>query len=103
MQKILATCSDLVNTQEELRLYQIRFQQVSETMFCRMRNAQSTNQINASFMREMIPHHEGAIQMSKNALRYPICPGLKPILENIISSQEQGVLEMQRLLRCVPA
>jgi len=103
MQDALKSCSDLVNTQEDLRLYQICFHQISETMFCKMQNARSTNQINANFMREMIPHHEGAIQMSGNALRYPICSELKPILEEIISSQERGVLEMRRLLCRIPA
>ena len=52
-------------------------------------------------MREMIPHHRGAIQMSENALSFPICPELIPILEAIIRSQTQGVQDMERLLRCL--
>lgn len=48
----------------------------------------------------MIPHHQGAIYMSENALRYCICPQLQPILENIIVSQRQEVREMNRLLGC---
>ena len=66
-----------------------------------MCNACSDNNINADFMREMIPHHQGAIKMSKNVLQYPICPELDSILQAIITSQEKGVLEMRRLLRCL--
>jgi len=36
--------------------------------------------------------------MSQNALKFCICPELKPILESIIDSQEKGVQEMQQLL-----
>lgn len=49
----------------------------------------------------MIPHHMGAIRMSENALRFPICPELIPILTAIISSQKRGVQEMEKLLQCI--
>ena len=38
----------------------------------------------------MIPHHQGAIRMSENALRYLLCPGLIPLLDAIIVSQKKG-------------
>lgn len=101
MQNALSQCDTQTDTQCDLRLYQECVQQIMQTMFRRMRTAVSTNQINANFMREMIPHHIGAIRMSENALRYSICPELVPILEAIITSQEQGVREMKRLLQCM--
>ena len=101
MQNILAHCSKLSNSEQAQCLYDRRFRQITQTMFSRMRNACSDNNINANFMREMIPHHQGAIQMSKNVLQYPICPGLNPILQAIITSQEKGVREMQQLLQCI--
>ncbi|MFR1761526.1 DUF305 domain-containing protein, partial [Frisingicoccus sp.] len=70
-------------------------------MFCDMGNARVTNQVNCDFMWEMIPHHRGAVEMSKNALRYHICPELRPILEAIITSQERGIRQMCHLLRCM--
>jgi len=66
-----------------------------------MGSAYATNNINANFMREMIPHHRGAIRMSENALRYNICPELKPILDAIITSQQKGIEQMNQLLRCI--
>ncbi len=100
MEAALCSCSAMQNTDIELSLYQHRYKQITEKMFSQMRNAPSTNDINADFMREMIPHHEGAIQMSENTLRFPICPELNPILHAIITSQRNGIRKMIRLLRC---
>lgn len=99
MEKVLKTCSEMTDTEYDLCRYQEKAQNISQTMFCRMRNAVSSNDINANFIREMVPHHEGAIALSENALRYPICPELVPILDAIIVSQRRGVCEMKRLLR----
>lgn len=101
MRRALHTCDSYANTYQELCRYQQCFQQITQMMFCGMRNAPATDCLNADFMREMIPHHKGAIRMSKNALRFPICPELKPILEAIITSQEQGMQEMEQLLCCL--
>lgn len=99
MEAALCRCSGCVNSQQELCLYQKRFDHIANTMFTRMNNACRGNDINGNFIREMIPHHEGAIQMSKNALCFPICPELVPILEAIITSQEKEVRQMKCLLR----
>ncbi len=100
MQDALAACALLTNSERERCCYEKRYHQITQTMFSQMRNACADDNINASFMREMIPHHEGAIRMSENALCFPICPALSPILHAIITSQEKGVCEMRQLLRC---
>lgn len=99
MEQVLSHCEKLLNTQNDLCQYENQFGKITRVMFSQMRNACSDNNINADFMREMIPHHQGAIRMSKNALQYPICTELVPILQAIITSQEKGVQEMERLLR----
>lgn len=98
METALCTCSMVENTQPCREEYLRRFQAITRTMFTCMGTARATNQISANFMREMIPHHKGAIRMSEGALRYPICPELKPILQAIITSQKAGVREMECLL-----
>ncbi len=98
MRQSLNICTDLKNSSRELCLYQRNFHQITQTMFSEMNCACSSNNINKNFIREMIPHHEGAIRMSKNALRFPVCPELIPILNAIITSQEKGVRKMQCLL-----
>jgi len=101
MRKALSACDARENTCRELCRYENRFRQITETMFREMGSAPASGDLNADFIREMIPHHLGAIRMSENALRFPICPELKPILEAIITSQEAGVREMRRLLDCI--
>ena len=63
-----------------------------------MKRAPRTERIPCDFIREMIPHHEGAIRMSENALRFSLCPELIPILDAIIISQKEGVRQMRKLL-----
>jgi len=100
MQKALGQCSEVQNSRRELCKYQEAIQQITQGMFSEMREACAANGINGNFMREMIPHHQGAIRMSENALQYDICPALRPILQAIIASQQEGVRKMERLLRC---
>ena len=95
MTEALNGCSSMKNTEEELQLYMQNYHQITQNMFAKMGDAFASNDINADFMREMIPHHKGAIQMSENALAFPICPELTPILQSIITSQEKGIQEME--------
>lgn len=98
MRQVLGVCRCRKNSGQEICRYQERTQQILHTMFSQMKCACASNQINADFMREMIPHHRGAVEMSENALQSDICPELVPILNAIIVSQKQGICQMQRLL-----
>ncbi len=99
MKRALVCCERVLNTRQDLCRYEKQLDRIKEVMFSQMRSACSDNDINADFMREMIPHHQGAVRMSENALKYPICPELVPILRTIITSQEKGIREMESLLR----
>lgn len=99
MENALCACEELSSSRGDIRSYQRCFKQITREMFRGMRTARVTDNISANFMREMIPHHKGAIRMSENALRFQICPELEPILKAIIASQERGVCEMEQLLR----
>lgn len=101
MERILRYCSRMRTDNQELSCYQKNFREIADTMFADMQNACTVNDINANFMYEMIPHHLGAINMSQNALNFPICSELKPILESIITSQQKGVCEMEELLSII--
>ncbi len=100
MEAIKEQCREKTNTPQELGAYQNAIQNIKRIMFSEMGNAYTTNSIDGDFMREMIPHHMGAVRMSRITLEYPICPELVPILEAIIASQERGIIQMQQLLRC---
>lgn len=98
MERIVRSCSRIKNSSQELSCYQNNSREIMDIMFADMKNACTVNDINANFMYEMIPHHLGAVNMSQNALNFPLCADLKPILESIITSQQRGVHEMEELL-----
>lgn len=98
MCNIEVSCSKKENFEKDVSLYQKRVNQIMQVMFQGMQDAKVTNSVNEDFIREMIPHHKGAIEMSENALQYYICQELKPILQAIIVSQRRGVRQMSQLL-----
>ncbi len=103
MLQIKQECSALTNTQQDLHQYQRNTNKILQTMFSHMKNARATNNISCNFMREMIPHHRGAVEMSTNALMFDICSELVPILQAIIKLQKEGIRQMQQLskeIRC---
>lgn len=101
MKDVECCCNKVRNSDCNLCKYQCRIDEIMRIMFSEMRSALSTNRINCNFIREMIPHHRGAVRMSETTLRYDICPELKPILNAIITSQKRGIMQMQNLLRCL--
>lgn len=101
MQKILCTCGRQADAGQDLSVYQRRMDQIMHIMFSDMRCTYTSNRVDCNFMREMIPHHRGAVEMASTTLQYPICPELNPILQAIITSQKRGILQMQSLLQCI--
>ncbi len=98
MDEALSICNQLTNPQVDLRLYQRRMDLIYREMYAKMGSAPESNALAAVFMREMIPHHHGAIRMAENALKYDISTELVPILRSIITQQRQGVAQMRALL-----
>ena len=85
----------------ETKNYLTRFYCILEEMIQGMTSAELTGSISSNFIVQMIPHHEGAVEMSENALMFCICPELIPVLEAIITSQKRGIMQMDQLLRCI--
>lgn len=99
MQQIELGCETQANATRDVLLYQQKMRQIMQMMFHQMKNAKETDRINCDFMWEMLPHHEGAVRMSRNALQYCVSSDLKPILDSIITSQDRGIREMKNLQR----
>ncbi|KKS13824.1 MAG: hypothetical protein UU71_C0042G0009 [Parcubacteria group bacterium GW2011_GWB1_41_6] len=53
------------------------------------------NNIDEHFIEQMIPHHDGAIDMAKLALQKAKRPEIKTLAENIISAQEKEITDMR--------
>lgn len=98
MEQIYSSTSGYENTQEDRICYTEKYCSVVNTMFCKMKRACKSSDINLNYINEMIPHHEGAIHMCKNLLKYNIDPRLKEEAETIISEQENGVKELKALI-----
>ncbi len=97
MESILCSCTRLENPPEAVRRYQQRMNAIMNTMFIRMRRAKATRRVNCDFLREMVPHHMGAVEMASTTLQFDICPELVPILQAIITSQKAGIAQMEAL------
>lgn len=101
MQNALCCCVEVSNSCSDLCEFQCRMNTIMKNMFEEMNCAGVDNNTDCDFIREMIPHHMGAVKMSETALCYCICDELKPILEAIILSQERGIAQMEELSNCL--
>lgn len=54
------------------------------------------DQFDLRFINAMVPHHEGAVTMAKEALQNSDRPQIKELAQNIIASQQQEITQMQQ-------
>lgn len=68
-------------------------------MLANMRGKTGT-ELEKAFIQDMIPHHQGAVDMAKLLLQDPtIKPELKAFAEKIITAQESEITQMNEWLR----
>lgn len=69
-----------------------------DAMVTAMEDIKPTGNVDKDFLQEMMPHHDGAINMSLNILRYTNNLEVKQMAENIIKKQSTEIREMDKLL-----
>ncbi|WP_291650183.1 DUF305 domain-containing protein [Clostridium sp.] len=79
--------------------YLAEYNKIKDKMFKEMQGVEITDNVDANFLQEMIYHHEGAIGMAKDILKYTKDPELRRLAENIVTTQSKGVEEMKSLLK----
>ena len=84
MKSILNTTQGYGNSYIDVNMYQSRFFHITTSMVTKMVSSIRTHFIDMNYIKEMIPHHEGAVLMCENLLQYHIDPRLKQVAQSII-------------------
>ncbi len=70
-----------------------------DKMHADMMGTAYTGDADADFVRGMIPHHQGAIDMAKVELKHGKDPVIRKLAEGVIKAQEAEIKQMQDWLK----
>ena len=95
MKQIVRTTQTRANMPNQVSSYESAYLCITKNMINRMKGSLRTQNINLDFTSEMIPHHEGAVEMCNNLLKYPVDQRLRLMAESIIKEQTKGIEELK--------
>lgn len=83
----------------QAKRYLFQYDEILKQMADKMLSQEVTNSITINFIKCMIPHHQAAIEMSKNVLQYTRYQPLEKIAKNIIQMQTIGIEQMREIAK----
>ncbi|MFS0783997.1 DUF305 domain-containing protein [Bacillus sp. 1P06AnD] len=89
--------------QQKEAIYLQNYNSILRLMIKEMDAAEKTGDPSIDFLNEMIPHHEAAISMSENELKYGGDRKVKKLADQIITDQLKGVSQMKAMLKRLKA
>lgn len=98
LENALGPAGQLLNPQQDLRLYQRRMDLIYRDMYAKMGRAPENNRLAAVYLRQTLPHRMGAARMAETALKYDVCTELVPILRSIAAQQKREIAQSRALL-----
>lgn len=98
LENALGPAAQLINPQQDLRLYQRRMDLIYRDMYTKMNRAPENNRLAAVYLRQTLSHRMGAVRMAENALKYDVCTELVPILCSIAAQQRREIAQTRTLL-----
>ena len=97
MQEIIKSTCGYESSKFDVNTYMEKYFEITKNMINKMQNSKRIIDINIDFVSEMIPHHEGAVKMCNNLLKYRIDPRLEKVAKSIIREQSKGIIELKQI------
>ncbi len=79
-------------------MYQIEYTRIMDAMHREMMNVRLGDEDQVNFLKQMIPHHQGAIDMSESILKYSKDRRIVNIAKGIITEQRNEIAIMKHLI-----
>jgi uncharacterized protein (DUF305 family) len=98
---LLAICGTLFAATESSESAETRYLQASATAMQAMMSSMQANpsgDVDRDFVAQMIPHHQGAIDMAAAMLRYGRNEQLRRLAQEIIVTQRQEIEAMRQAI-----
>lgn len=73
-----------------------------DSMMTEMESVPLDASVSGDFLRQMIPHHQGAVEMAEYEIKYGKSPEMIRLARKIVTAQQKEIAEMEAMLKNYP-